>query len=155
MRTPVVLVPVQSTPPDPMDEVEFLARSDHRVTVLRTLSDRPRTRADLHDATGIPQPTLGRILGDFTERNWAERDGHEYALTEPGMLVAAAFDFQLLAVGTARFDPVLAATPSFVYGVALALAGLAVAAASVFHPRRLDSTTSGLRSRRCGGWRSS
>ncbi|WP_255195723.1 helix-turn-helix transcriptional regulator [Halorarius litoreus] len=76
----------------PLDDVAFLARSGHRVDVLRTLVSEPRTRADLHDETGISQPTLGRILGDFEDRNWVERHGHGYALTAAGALVADAFD---------------------------------------------------------------
>lgn len=88
--------------PTPLDDVEFLARSGHRVEVLRTLADGARTRADLHDETGISQPTLGRILGDFEERHWVERRGREYALTAPGELVADAFEELLDTVETVQ-----------------------------------------------------
>lgn len=86
----------------PLDDVEFLARSGHRVEVLRTLASGARPRPALHDETGIPQPTLGRILGGFEERNWVERRNSEYALTAFGELVAAAFDDLLDTVATVQ-----------------------------------------------------
>lgn len=86
----------------PLDDVEFLARSDHRVEVLRTLASGPRTRPDLNDETGISQPTLGRVLGDFEDRNWVERDGHEYELTPFGELVYGAFEDLLDTVETVQ-----------------------------------------------------
>jgi predicted transcriptional regulator len=86
----------------PLDDVEFLARSDHRVEVLRTLASGPRTRPDLNDETGISQPTLGRVLGDFEDRNWVERDGREYGLTPFGELVCGAFEDLLATVETVQ-----------------------------------------------------
>ncbi|WP_435156495.1 helix-turn-helix transcriptional regulator [Haladaptatus sp. DFWS20] len=77
--------------PDPLDDVAFLARSPHRVGVLKILADGPMTRRDLHDDTGISQPTLGRILEPFRDRNWVERRGQEYALTPWGHLLAEDF----------------------------------------------------------------
>jgi predicted transcriptional regulator len=78
--------------PDPLDDIAFLARSAHRVAVLRTLAAAPSPRPDLHAETGIPQPTLGRILGDFEDRHWVERRSPEYALTSFGALVVDEFD---------------------------------------------------------------
>ena len=76
---------------DPLDDVAFLSRSAHRVGVLEILADGPMTRRDLHDETEISQPTLGRILEPFRERNWVERRGQEYALTAWGHLLADDF----------------------------------------------------------------
>ena len=76
---------------EPLDDVAFLARSPHRVAVLDSLADGPRTRPVLHEETGVSQPTLGRILGSFEGRNWVERDGREYALTPWGGLLAEEF----------------------------------------------------------------
>lgn len=75
----------------PLEDVEFLARSSHRVDVLRTLTSGPSTRADLHDETGISQPTLGRALQSLQERGWIESSGGEYALTAVGEFVTAGF----------------------------------------------------------------
>ncbi|MFB9824595.1 helix-turn-helix transcriptional regulator [Halobaculum roseum] len=90
------------TPATPLDDVEFLARSSHRVEVLRTLASGARSRADLHDTTGISQPTLGRILGAFEDRNWVERPNGEYALTPCGELIRAEFDGLLDTVDTVQ-----------------------------------------------------
>ena len=86
----------------PLDDVEFLARSSHRVEVLRTLASGPRTRPNLNGETGISQPTLGRVLGAFEDRNWVERRGQEYALTPFGDLVKEAFEDLLDTVGTVQ-----------------------------------------------------
>ncbi|HKJ58002.1 MAG TPA: MarR family transcriptional regulator [Halobacteriales archaeon] len=75
----------------PREDVEFLARSEHRVAVLDVLADGPRRRADLRAETGASDPTVGRILGDFEDRGWVGRQGHEYALTQPGAFVAERF----------------------------------------------------------------
>jgi predicted transcriptional regulator len=71
-----------------LDEVEYLVRSDHRVGVFESLAERPRDRADLRAATGASSPTMGRILSDFEERHWVEREGHSYRLTGLGEFVA-------------------------------------------------------------------
>lgn len=86
----------------PLDDIAFLARSDHRVTVLRTLASGARTRPDLHQETEIPQPTLGRILDDFVDRHWVEHRRPEYALTASGTLVVDQFEDLLETVATVQ-----------------------------------------------------
>jgi predicted transcriptional regulator len=76
-------------------EIEFLARSPNRVSVLRRLAEERHTRTDLVVATGASQATLGRILRDFEERSWIERVDGGYAATATGELVADGF-FDLL-----------------------------------------------------------
>ena len=75
--------------PSPLDDVEFLARSEHRVTVLAALASRPRSRADLLETTGASASTIGRTLREFEERRWLSRDGHQFAATQLGAFVAA------------------------------------------------------------------
>ena len=72
----------------PLDEVEFLARSDHRVTALAALARRPQSRADLLAMTGVSQSTIGRTLRAFEDRNWIRRDGQYYEATQLGTFVA-------------------------------------------------------------------
>jgi predicted transcriptional regulator len=98
----------------PLDDVDHLARSPHRARVIRLFADGDWTRRDLYEATGISQPTLGRILGSFQERHWLARDGQTYSLTPTGRLVATGFEALLDAVETAQrlpasveFDPLL------------------------------------------------
>ncbi|WP_435156497.1 helix-turn-helix transcriptional regulator [Haladaptatus sp. DFWS20] len=86
--------------PDPLEDIAFLARSAHRVQVLQTLADGPMTRPALHEETGISQPTLGRILEPFQNRNWVERRGQEYAVTPWGELLVDEFDGLLDTVET-------------------------------------------------------
>ncbi|WP_411965578.1 helix-turn-helix transcriptional regulator [Haloferax sp. YSMS24] len=86
----------------PLDDVEFLARSAHRVEVLQTLTSGARTRPELRDETGISQPTLGRVLGSLQERNWVEQNGREYVLTAFGELVAEEFSDLLDTVETVQ-----------------------------------------------------
>ena len=72
-------------------EIEFLALSPNRVTVLESLADGRRSRSELADATGASQATLGRILGDFEDREWVRRTEGAYAATATGRLVAEGF----------------------------------------------------------------
>lgn len=74
-----------------LDEIEFLARSDHRVGVLEELTFGPRDRRDLRTSTGASASTVGRILSDFGERRWIERTGPTYELTALGEFVAERF----------------------------------------------------------------
>lgn len=72
----------------PLDEIEFLARSEHRVEVLDTLAERPQSRADLRTMTGASSSTIRRLLCEFEERCWIERNEHEYEATPLGGFVA-------------------------------------------------------------------
>ncbi|MEF8901808.1 MAG: helix-turn-helix domain-containing protein [Halovenus sp.] len=89
-------------PDDALDDIAYLARSENRVRVLRALTETATKpghqtpgydRRDLADATGASRTTLGRILTEFEERGWAERNtSGEYVATPRGEHVAAAFD---------------------------------------------------------------
>lgn len=74
-----------------VEDIEFLARSDHRVGVLETLTEGPCDRTNLRAATGASSPTMGRILGDFERRRWVDRDGPTYELTSLGEFVTERF----------------------------------------------------------------
>lgn len=74
-----------------LDDIEFLARSDHRVAVLDALAEGPCDRDDLRGATGASSPTMGRILADFEDRRWIIRDGSTYELTQLGAFVTDRF----------------------------------------------------------------
>ena len=74
-----------------LDDIEFIARSAHRLSVLDSLTEASRDRRELCDSTGASSPTIGRILGDFEERQWTVRDGPVYELTPLGEFVADRF----------------------------------------------------------------
>lgn len=75
-----------------LDDVEYLVRSDHRVTSLLALARRPQSRADLLAMTGVSQSTMGRTLRELEARNWVARDGRHYEATRPGAFVASAVE---------------------------------------------------------------
>lgn len=90
----------------PLDDVAYLARSEHRAEVIETLTPDGWTRRKLHEETGISQPTLGRILSGFEDRGWitenGTENGREYALTPLGQLLTEEFDTLLDTVRTIR-----------------------------------------------------
>ena len=88
--------------PRPLDDIEFLARSENRVAVLETLSAHPQTRADLEASTGISKVTVGRVLEDFLERGWIRRADEEYRTTTTGDAIASDFAQLHTTVGTAQ-----------------------------------------------------
>ncbi len=73
----------------PLDDIAFLARSEHRVTALDAVADRPRSRADLRAKTGASSSTIGRTLRAFEERSWIRKNKNRYEATELGVFVAA------------------------------------------------------------------
>lgn len=75
-----------------LEDMEFLVSSAHRVGVLNALTSAPCDRRALRTATGASSPTMSRILTDFQDRYWVERDGNTYRLTELGMYVADQFE---------------------------------------------------------------
>lgn len=77
------------TPISPLDDIEFLARSEHRVTALAALARRSQSRADLLEITGSSTSTIGRTLHEFEERHWITKDGHQFEATQLGRFVAA------------------------------------------------------------------
>lgn len=88
--------------PRPLDDIEFLSRSENRVTVLETLSARPQTRADLEASTGISKVTVGRVLDDFVERGWIRRVDDEYRTTATGDAIVTDFSRLHTTVETAQ-----------------------------------------------------
>lgn len=85
-----------------LDDVAFLASSPNRVDVLRTLATGAFSRGELHERTGISQPTLGRILEGFAERGWVEKVDRRYRLTRVGSLLKASFEELLGTVETVQ-----------------------------------------------------
>ena len=78
-----------STTDSPLDDIGFLARSEHRVTALTALAERPRSRADLQTLTGASTSTIGRTLREFEQRRWISRNGHRFEATRLGAFVAS------------------------------------------------------------------
>lgn len=83
-------------------DIEFLASSENRAGVLDALLEQPLSRDELQAATGASSPTMGRILGDFEDRNWLVRAGRRYDLTPLGAYVANRYADLREAMGTER-----------------------------------------------------
>ena len=86
----------------PFEEIEFLARSEHRLDVLDALTEGACDRSTLGEATGASSATLGRILGDFEDRKWIVRTGYRYELTPQGAFIADGVSNLLGRVETER-----------------------------------------------------
>lgn len=86
----------------PLDDVAFLARSEHRVVALEALAERPRTRAELQALAGASSSTVGRTLRRFEERCWVTRVDGSYEATPLGAFVSAGLDALLERVETER-----------------------------------------------------
>ncbi len=88
---------------DALEDIAYLARSENRVRVLEVLTTQALQRRNLEAETGVSRTTLGRILGEFEDRGWAERttDG-EYTATPRGKHVIAEFTPVVEAMETIR-----------------------------------------------------
>ncbi|WP_265111044.1 helix-turn-helix transcriptional regulator [Halosolutus halophilus] len=80
---------LSSTTGSPLEDTEFLVRSEHRVKALGALARRPQSRADLRTRTEVSRSTIGRTLREFEERQWIRRDGHQFEATQLGAFVAS------------------------------------------------------------------
>ncbi|WP_224333798.1 helix-turn-helix transcriptional regulator [Haloprofundus halobius] len=73
----------------PIDDIAYLTRAEHRVSMLVALADDPRTRIELREMTGVSPSTAQRTLRTFEDRNWIRRTGHEFEATALGAYLAS------------------------------------------------------------------
>ncbi|MFW5920053.1 MAG: helix-turn-helix transcriptional regulator [Halanaeroarchaeum sp.] len=85
-----------------IDDIGYLSRSEHRVPALLALTDRPRSRAELCELTGVSSSTVRRTVSEFEDRTWVRKDGHQYVATQLGAAVAAGMDDLIELVETER-----------------------------------------------------
>ena len=71
-----------------LDDVDFLTRSEHRVTVLEALADEPHEYTELKDLTGVSRVTLSRLLAQFEEKGWIV-ETEQYEITPVGETIAS------------------------------------------------------------------
>lgn len=74
----------------PIDDIAYLARSEHRAPTLVALTVRPRSRSELWEMTGVSSSTIRRTLREFEDRNWIRRNGYRYEATPLGAFIASA-----------------------------------------------------------------
>jgi DNA-binding HxlR family transcriptional regulator len=73
----------------PIDDIAYLARSEHRAPTLVALTVRPRSRSELWEMTDVSSSTMRRTLREFEDRNWIRKDGYQYETTRLGEFVAS------------------------------------------------------------------
>lgn len=83
-------------------DVAFLARSDHRLPALAALTERPRSRPELCELTGVSSSTIRRTLAEFENRRWIRKDGYQYVATRLGETIATGMETLIDRVETER-----------------------------------------------------
>ena len=76
----------------PIGDIAYLARSNHRIPALVALTDRPRSRSELCELTGVSSSTIRRTLDEFEDRRWLRKDGYQYTATRLGEVVASGME---------------------------------------------------------------
>lgn len=85
----------------PPELLQFLARSDNRVTVLASLATGASfTRSELQTETGLPRPTVSRILGEFKDRRLVSSGANRYEVTPLGRFLGGRLHSMFDAVET-------------------------------------------------------
>lgn len=75
-----------------IDDIAYLARSEHRVPTLVALADRSRSRSELCEQTGVSSSTIRRTLGTFEDYNWVYKEGYKYRATQLGEAIASSME---------------------------------------------------------------
>ncbi|MDL5360838.1 winged helix-turn-helix domain-containing protein [Halalkalicoccus sp. NIPERK01] len=73
----------------PIGDIAYLARSEHRVSTLVALADRPRSRSELRELVGVSSSTIRRTLSEFEDRNWIRKSGRQFEATPVGAYIAS------------------------------------------------------------------
>jgi len=74
----------------PIDDITYLARSEHRPPTLIALAVRPRSRSELWEKAGVSESTIRRTLGEFSDRDRVRREGYQHEATQLGTTSAMA-----------------------------------------------------------------
>ena len=86
----------------PIGDLAYLTRTEHRVTALIALTERPRSRSELCELTGVSSSTMRRTLDEFEDRIWIRKDGYQYVATRLGEVIASGMVDVLERVETER-----------------------------------------------------
>lgn len=83
-------------------DIAYLTRSDHRVSTLAALTERPKSCSELCELTGVSSSTMRRTLDQFTDRLWIRKDEYQYVATRLGEAIASGMGDLLELVETER-----------------------------------------------------
>lgn len=90
------------TPDSPIGDIAYLARSKHRIPALVAMTERPRSRSELCEVTGVSSSTIRRTLNEFEDRLWIRKDGYQYVATRLGEAIASGMEDMIDRVETER-----------------------------------------------------
>lgn len=76
----------------PIDDISYLARSEHRIPTLIALTDCARSRSALCEMTGVSSSTIRRTLNEFEDRNWVSKEANQYEATQLGEIIASGVE---------------------------------------------------------------
>lgn len=74
-----------------VDDIAFLANSENRVAVLRSLINGTHSRHVIAEKTDVSRVTLGRILDELEDRQWITQQGQVCDITPLGAWVIEEF----------------------------------------------------------------
>lgn len=80
--------PVTAPMADPLETVDYLARSPHRGGLLTAFREAPQTRGELVASADASRVTVDRVLEDFETRGWVDRRDGQYRATPKGRYLA-------------------------------------------------------------------
>lgn len=86
----------------PIDDIAYLVRSPHRIPALVALTERPRSRSELCELTGVSSSTIRRTLDEFEDRIWIRKDGYQYTATRLGEVIVSGMEDLIERVETER-----------------------------------------------------
>ncbi|MCU4742467.1 MarR family transcriptional regulator [Halobacteria archaeon AArc-m2/3/4] len=86
----------------PIGDIAYLTRSEHRVPTLVALTERPRSRSELCELTGVSSSTIRRTLDQFEDRSWIQKEGYQFAATSLGEKIASGMEDLIERVETER-----------------------------------------------------
>jgi len=75
----------------PLDEIAYLARSENRVRVLRTIAEETLTRQQLREDLSVSRTTLGRVVNEFEERDLVRLTERGYTTTQTADAILEKF----------------------------------------------------------------
>lgn len=76
----------------PIDDIGYLTQSEHRIPMLVSLTDRPRSRSELCELTEMSSSTVRRTLSEFEDRTWVRKERSRYVATRLGAVIAAGME---------------------------------------------------------------
>ncbi len=86
----------------PIVDIAYLARSEHRIPTLLSLTERPRSRSELCELGGVSSSTMRRTLDEFDDRLWIRKEGYQYVATRLGEVIASGMEDLIERIETER-----------------------------------------------------